>query len=297
MDKDTASQIELGRELYQNGEFEKAEPILRRIVESNPGFADMMNMLGVIYHNRGDLEMAKKHFEDALRINPRYTEAALNLVVTYNDLGKFEDSKIVFDHVMSFSGGSKGVVEPFARGKLANMHADLGRAYGDVGLFDDAIDQYRHALKLCPGFIDLRTRLAQVYQDAGHIQEAIQELETVKELRPTYLPGRLALGVAYFSLGDKETARKEWEAILEQDEKHLTAHMYLRMINQVLAQEEAAAQGMPVEVEEKPTVPVRESAANENLETLLNGYELGDLAPEDDKKPDNDPNSGHKPGS
>jgi hypothetical protein len=42
--------IYLAREHYDNGEYDKAEPLLEQIVREQRGFADMFNMLGVIHH-------------------------------------------------------------------------------------------------------------------------------------------------------------------------------------------------------------------------------------------------------
>jgi len=269
MDKETQKQIELGRELYENGEFEKAEPVLRGIIEKNPSFADILNMLGVIYHNRGEIGRAKEFFEKAYGVNPRYTDAALNLIVAFNDLGEYDKARDIFERVKSSSGASKEEIEPYARGRLANMHADLGRVYADLGIYEDSVQQYRSALELCPTFVDLQTKMAQVMREAGKIDDAIDELNAVKAARPEYMPARLALGVAYFSRGDRASAREEWMSVLDDDPDNLAARMYQRMVDQVMAQEEAAAQGMPVEVDHLSTVPEPARDGEQELEFSL----------------------------
>jgi len=269
MDKETQKQIELGRELYENGEFEKAEPVLRGIIEKNPSFADILNMLGVIYHNRGEIGRAKEFFEKAYGTNPRYTDAALNLIVAFNDLGEYDKARDIFERIKSFSGTSKDEIEPYAKGRLANMHADLGQVYADLGIYEDSVQQYRSALELCPTFADLQTKMAQVMREAGKIDDAIDELNAVKAARPEYMPARLALGVAYFSRGDRASAREEWMSVLEDDPDNLAARMYQRMVDQVMAQEEAAAQGMPVEVDHLSSVPEPDKNGEEELEFTL----------------------------
>ena len=64
-------------------EFEKAETLLRQVLESDDRFADVHDMLGVIAHSRGNFIAAEKHFERALAINPSYTEAALILLLPW----------------------------------------------------------------------------------------------------------------------------------------------------------------------------------------------------------------------
>ena len=72
----------LGREHYGKREFEKAEQLLRMVLEEEDRYADVHDMLGVIAHSRGNFLVAERHFERALEINPSYTEAALRLQVT-----------------------------------------------------------------------------------------------------------------------------------------------------------------------------------------------------------------------
>ena len=72
-------------------------------------------------------------FNEALRINPAYTEAALNLVVTCNDLGKYAEAKAVYEQAMATSKRAPRELDPFAKGKIANMHAEIGAAYRAVG--------------------------------------------------------------------------------------------------------------------------------------------------------------------
>ncbi|MCP4604826.1 MAG: tetratricopeptide repeat protein [Proteobacteria bacterium] len=268
MDKDTMQQLEKGRDYYENREYDKAESYLKKVAESEEGFADVMNMLGVICHDKGQVALAQEYFEKALRINPRYTEAALNLAVTYNEQGQYLQAKQVYDHVTSLRSDRKREIEPYARGKLANMHADLGRAYAELQMLDQAVAQYRTALSLCPDFVDIRTRLGQILRDAGELDSACQEFEEVKVQRSSYLPARISLGVTYFVLGDRELAKKEWEAVISIDSNNKSANMYLRMVNQLIAQEEAQAAGMPLEVEAPASSQPR---ATDELSFSFNG--------------------------
>ena len=249
MDKETLRRLEKGREHYENREYDKAEAYLIKVANVEEKYADVMNMLGVIYHDKGQVALAEEYFEKALRINPRYTEAALNLAVTYNEQGRYSRAKKVFAHITNFREGRKKDIEPFARGKLANMHADLGRAYAELQLLDKAAVEYQQALELCPEFVDIRTRLGQTLRDAGDLEGALEEFVKVKVQKADYLPARISLGVTYFILGDRELAKKEWQAVLDADPGNKSASMYLRMVDQFLAQEEAEDAGVHLEIE------------------------------------------------
>ncbi|MGH2900319.1 MAG: tetratricopeptide repeat protein, partial [Solirubrobacteraceae bacterium] len=134
--------IALGREHYNAGEYARAEPFLAEAVAARPSFPDIYNMLGVLYHAQGRFQEAEEAFETALRLNPRYTEAALNLSVTYNDRGKYDRAREVYSRAVSASKSQPDALDQFARGKLANMHADLGAAYAGLAMFDEAVREY-----------------------------------------------------------------------------------------------------------------------------------------------------------
>ena len=132
MDERIKQVLLLGREHYEKREYDKAEPLLRDVLQADDRFADVHDMLGVISHSRGNFMAAEKHFERALELNPSYTEAALNLAVTYNDRGKYEAAREVYKRIRGKPSGEKEGLDPFARGKLANMHADIAQAYADL---------------------------------------------------------------------------------------------------------------------------------------------------------------------
>jgi len=231
MDDRLRQLITLGREHYQAGEHAQAEQYLSEVVQEHKGFPDVYNMLGVIFHTQGRFAEAEEAFENALRINPNYTEAALNLSVTYNDRGKYQQARDVYSRAISNSYRSPRSLDPFARGKIANMHADLGAVYASVGLYDEAVREYTKALDLCPDFIDIRMRLANVYRDMGMFHAALAEYETVKKRKPTFVPNRIYLGVTLFSLGRRDEAIREWQQVLALEPGNKSAELYLRMVN------------------------------------------------------------------
>ena len=235
MDERLRELLNRGRGHYLAGEYAEAEPYLIELAEAEVSYADVFDMLGVIAHQQGRLEDAEAAFEKALRVNPSYTQAALNLAVTYNDLGKYQQAKEVYDRVMTASrptGPNRGgrQLDPFAQGKLANIHADLGRAYHELGLFPEAVREYHHALGLCPTFHDIRTELGVTLRDLGDGAGAVRELERISQENPSYLPARIQLGLTYFTLGRPADALGEWRRILAVDPGNKTASMYVAMV-------------------------------------------------------------------
>ncbi len=230
MDERLKQLLLMGREHYAKREFEKAEPMLREVLEHSDRFADVHDMLGVIAHFRGNFLVAERHFERALTLNPQYTEAALNLAVTYNDRGKYEAAREVYARIKGTGSGLADGLDPFARGKIANMHADIGQAYADAGIPLEAIAEYEKAVSLCPHFADLRTKLGTLLRQVHEFDRARDQYEAAVAARPSYVPARILLGVTLFAMGDLDRAEEHWKMALEVDKDSMSAKMYLRML-------------------------------------------------------------------
>ena len=229
MDDHLKQLLLLGREHYQKREFDKAEYLLKQVVQQTDRFADVFDMLGVIAHSHGDFAEAERSFEKAVSLNPNYTEAQLNLMVTYNDLGKYDSAREIYARIRGRAAGGEGPADPFAMGKIANMHAEISQAYQDAGMVAEAVIELERAVALCPTFADLRTRLATLYRDTGHKERAREQLEIVKQHNPSYIQARVLLGVALLSSGEYDAAIAEFQAVLERDAEHKSAQMYLKI--------------------------------------------------------------------
>src|SRR6266851_8048068 len=230
MDERVKELLSRGREHYQKREFDKADYLLREVIEHSDGFADVFDMLGIIAHSRGDLHAAARYFERAVARNSAYTEALLNLAVTYNDLGRYDAARQIHSKVRKLGNTGPVQIDPFARGKIANMHADIGQAYAEAGIVHEAIEQYVKAVQLCPSFADLRTRLGSLYRDAGDLPLAREQYQAAKDANPRFIQARVLLGVTLFSLGDSAAALAEWREVLAIEPQNRSAQMYVRML-------------------------------------------------------------------
>jgi len=217
------------KEAYEAGEYERAEPLLKQVLaDGGEAFADVHHMLGQIHHDRGDFGRAQEYFEAAVRINPRYTDALLALAVVYNELGKYEDSTRIQAFARKHVESHGDAIDPFIKGKIANMHADLASVYMEANLPDEALHEYGRALTLCPHFADLETRLAHVYREMGRHEEAREHYEKAIQQNDKYVPARIHLGLLLLRLGRKQEARDQWLKVLEVDAENKSAKMYLR---------------------------------------------------------------------
>ncbi len=217
-------------EAFDGRDYEKAERYFQQILDENPRFADIQNKLGIIYNQTNRLDKAVAAFENALASNPGYTEASLNLAITYSDLGQYEKSREVFERAARFTQAKQQPMDPFVIGKLADEHLRVGKLYYGIGLLDDAIEEYRKALRLAPAFADILTQLGIALRDKGHYDDAIKEFNKAKESNPSYIPARLHLGITYYSQGFYGLAEEEWREALVFDPNNAAVKTYLNFI-------------------------------------------------------------------
>lgn len=221
---------ETGLAAFDRRDYAVAEEAFAEILKQKPNFADVLNKMGVIYNQTNRLDLAVKTFERALELNPCYTEAALNLAITYSEIGKYERSREVFEKAARCSNVTPRAMDPFVQGKLANEHLRIGNIYYQMGLLDEAIEEYQKALRFSPNFADILTQLGIALRDKGRHDEAIKQFNLAKEINPHYIPARLHLGITYYSQGFFGLAEEEWREALNIDPTSPAVKTYLNFV-------------------------------------------------------------------
>jgi tetratricopeptide (TPR) repeat protein len=217
----------MARKLFERDNYKEAEPLLLKVAEEAPFFADVFNKLGFIFHQRGAFGKAVTYFRRALEINPAYTEASLNLAVTLNNLGKYEEAVEVFQRASRFAQPGPDSLDPFVRGKLANEHAELASTYYDLGLLKQAVEEYSRALALGPDFADLRTKMAVALRDMGNHEEAVAEFQKAIRSKPDFIAAYVQLGITYYMRGLIDLAVGEWEKAMARKPEDKSIQVYL----------------------------------------------------------------------
>jgi tetratricopeptide (TPR) repeat protein len=234
----TREWVELGKKFFQQRDYRKAEEYLRRVAQNNQHYADVHNMLGVIYHSESRFSDAIAAFEKALDINPNYTEALMNLAVLNNDLGNYSDARKLYDTlrkrgkaVTPKGKAKKGdeFIEPVVKGKLTNMHADLADIYCGLGLYAQAIDEYERALALNPKYTDIKTKLGIAQREHGKLADSVKTLREACKINGKFLQAKVQLGVTLYAMGKNTEARKTWNDTLKTDPENRIAQMYLSL--------------------------------------------------------------------
>ena len=224
---------EAGKKLFEEHSYAEALVHLEVVLREKETFADVYNMLGIIYYNANRNDEAVKSLRRALELNPRYTEASLNLSVVYNEMGEYEKAQEAYALAKLSSGHDESTyLDPYVKGRLANMHADIGNIYKDLGRYDEAMAEYKMALKLRPDFVDIKMNLAIVYRDLKDYARAINILKEAIDLKDTFLAGRVQLGLTYYTMDEMDKAKAEWLQVLRKDPGHKLANMYMNLLKE-----------------------------------------------------------------
>lgn len=93
--------------------------------------------------------------------------------------------------------------------KSADAHYNLGGALANKGLYDEAIEEYKEALHLKPDLAEVHSLLGAALHCKGLIDEAIRELRAALMLSPNSAEAHCSLGRALFDKGLVDEAIKE----------------------------------------------------------------------------------------
>lgn len=217
--------LDAANEHYARAEYPLAQPYYEKLVQQGLRYPDVLNRLGVIYHLNARLPEARWCFEQALEVNSGYLEAALNLTVTCNELGEYGSGVRSLERAQSHSDSSN---DAYRRGKVANLHRALAQAYIELERPEDAIHEFGRALRLCPGFHDIRLELARLLRLRGNVRGAREELTLVLQLDPGHYDARALLGVIEIETGDRGQGLRHLREVVDRCADHPVAKAYLQ---------------------------------------------------------------------
>ncbi len=245
MSEDIKRLLEQGKAAFDKRDYKKALTIFTEVLRQSSGFADVYNMIGIIFHEQGNHRAARNAFKHALEINPNFADAALNLMITLNDMGvPQEERKAEFDS-LKVKVPVRNELDDYLKAKLANKYAEIGRIYLSVGKADLAIAEFERALELKPEYFDIRLLLATALKEKGDLRAAIAECRSILSSRPDMLDARTLLGLCFHMQGEDENAIREWKKVLEKNPEHRLAKIYLSTVEEREENEKESLDDVP----------------------------------------------------
>ena len=222
--------LTVARERFEARDYRGAALLLSSAIESGQGYADAHHMLGLCYAMTEWHDEALASFDAAIKLNPRYVEAHLNRSIVLSDLGRADEAEQALTMAHELGRADATGFPAVIANRLANMHAELGKAYRAAGAPEKAILQFRDALAMRPAFADLRLELARTLVEVGSHDQAISELEAILQARPEWVEAMLLRGLAAYLAGDYDGAKTVWEDASERHPEEPRLETYRSML-------------------------------------------------------------------
>ena len=106
-------------------------------------------------------------------------------------------------------------------------HNNLGFVYAKQGRLDEAIKEYNLSLSLKPNYAKVHNNIGDVYYKQGHLNEAINEFLVAIKLNPDLSIAHYNLGNAYEKQGQHDKAIKEYKLALTYKPDYTEVHYNL----------------------------------------------------------------------
>lgn len=201
--------------LMQAGDMARAEELLARALAESP------NHLGYLYeHGRVLIELeryveARLHGEDLATLAPKDPRGfALQAAA------------------LTWQGQPASAVPIALAGLQADprfspLYAVLTRAYVDAQRWQDALETAERGLNIAPNDAALHRSYAYALQSVGAFNQAIDQFQHAIELRPAYLPPHFELAALYLARDDDQSAIDLYNRILSLNPRNARAMLRL----------------------------------------------------------------------
>lgn len=163
--------------------------------------------LGSLMQQQGKRQEAAQHYQKAIALEPDFFAALGNLGTIRQEQGKLKEAEQCYRRVLE--------LHPDAQG-----YFNLGTTLYGLGEHADAIEQFREAVRIDPGFAEAWNSLGETWRDRGRMDEAVDCYKQAIAVQPGHgralynmgeficLADRLQEAVPYFEASDFADSRE-----------------------------------------------------------------------------------------
>jgi tetratricopeptide (TPR) repeat protein len=209
-------QVELFRVLVLLSQFEKARPMVPKLLAARPHDSEVLYLSGIMENEDGNPEQARIHLEEAVKLDPRNNDAHYHLGVVEVQLHQWKQAvenlqKSIELHI-----------------PLPEAHFELAKALRGLGQADKAAEEMKTYQQLkrtrdASRAAESAVALADKNLDSGKIDEAIASYREALESDPNDALYRYKLSVALRKAGDTDAERAQLEQAIRLDPKLASA--------------------------------------------------------------------------
>ncbi|WP_420993621.1 tetratricopeptide repeat protein [Cupriavidus sp. 30B13] len=218
---------------HRRGDVATAAQGYRAAIAQNPGHAQALHLLGLLYHQQGQHDLAISHIERAATLQPQDATIHLNLGIALRAAGRTDQAIACFRKALALSP------------TMAAAHYNLGNAYAAEQRHTDAVESFLDVVKLQPNDLAALNNLGNALLALQRHREAVDVLERALQLAPGHALLHNNLGIAHHALQETDRAIGHFTAAAAADPGYVSAHINLG--NLLHAQERNAAAAVAFE--------------------------------------------------
>ena len=216
------------RSLHQQGNFEKAQSLYKKILKRSPAQPDVLQLLGVLEAQNKRFDAALQLFRRSIALDPRNANARSNFGNVLREIKRYQEALDSFDnalainpnHVDAHAGKGSALVElgrpdeaieSFAMvlAVVPNHPAALvghGTALCLLGRHEEGIADFDRVLTIVPRYAEALCNRGKALREVKRYQEAISNYEMALSIRPDYAEALYNLGNVLLDLRRHEEA-------------------------------------------------------------------------------------------
>ena len=224
--------------------------------------------LGYAFRKLGDFDKAIEAFESAAQQSEGIA-AALEKCETHRLTGDLKASEKELKACSNFENVS------------AEYHFQKGKVLDAQGEYDNAMDEYEHAIDLDNGHVKALFQLAYSFDLRGDEQEAAHYYQEVVKAAPAHVNAMLNLAVLYEDMGEYDKALNCVESVLLSHPNHAKAELFRKDIASasvmIYDEEREKRRDRQNKILEIPISDFELSVRSRNCLKKMNILSLGDL--------------------
>jgi tetratricopeptide (TPR) repeat protein len=164
----------LGNAYQRIGNTTEAIGCYAKALELRPDLAEIYANLGTLYASKQQWQLALNYYQKALVFKPDFPGVYKHLAKVWEHLGN-QDKVREYNQL---------AIQLQAKPELAfQQHFQLGEQLLKIGKFQEALQQYSHAIELAPTSIEAHQKLAITLEQLGEWQQASKYYQRVLELK------------------------------------------------------------------------------------------------------------------
>ncbi|MCP3670167.1 MAG: tetratricopeptide repeat protein [Gammaproteobacteria bacterium] len=225
-----ANYFKRGMELFEQGNYVKAELEFKNVLQIDPKDAEAHFMFGQIMEKEENWRKAYALFLRSVELNPNHVGALTHLGRLYAMSGSPEKALDVADRALVQKPGDPAamVLKGLAKARMGNKEdavrdveaavkvdpknvdavSLLSALHADLGDLDRAIGLARQGLEENPEHMGLHLLLARMYEKTANTRGTVEILEKMIALQPDNQSNRTRLAAYHHAKGNKAEAEK-----------------------------------------------------------------------------------------